>query len=106
MALEMGLAHRGGDRRYVIIGAGAIGGAVGAVLARAGIPTVLVARGRHAEILATILPGADGRYGHVNQFQPWPRGGFHERVHASPLMNRHSPAATLVQSIAFSRRSL
>ncbi|HXO57633.1 MAG TPA: 2-dehydropantoate 2-reductase N-terminal domain-containing protein, partial [Mycobacterium sp.] len=39
-------------RRYVIIGAGAIGGTVGAVLARAGTPTVLVARGRHAEILA------------------------------------------------------
>jgi 2-dehydropantoate 2-reductase len=36
----------------VIIGAGAIGGTVGAVLARAGIPTVLVARGRHAEVLA------------------------------------------------------
>ncbi|MFZ3291470.1 MAG: 2-dehydropantoate 2-reductase N-terminal domain-containing protein [Mycobacterium sp.] len=41
-----------GDRRYVIVGAGAIGGTVGAVLARAGIPTVLVARGRHAETLA------------------------------------------------------
>jgi 2-dehydropantoate 2-reductase len=41
------------DHRYVIIGAGAIGGAVGAVLTRAGAPTVLVARGRHAEILAT-----------------------------------------------------
>jgi 2-dehydropantoate 2-reductase len=40
------------DHRYVIIGAGAIGGTVGAVLARAGIPTVLVARGRHAEVLA------------------------------------------------------
>lgn len=40
------------DRRYVIIGAGAIGGAVGAVLTRADIPTVLVARGRHAETLA------------------------------------------------------
>jgi 2-dehydropantoate 2-reductase len=37
----------------VIIGAGAIGGTVGAVLTRAGIPTVLVARGRHAEALAT-----------------------------------------------------
>jgi 2-dehydropantoate 2-reductase len=36
----------------VIIGAGAIGGTVGAVLARAGTPTVLVARGRHAEVLA------------------------------------------------------
>jgi len=40
------------DRRYVIIGAGAIGGAVGAALTRAGNPTVLVARGRHAETLA------------------------------------------------------
>jgi 2-dehydropantoate 2-reductase len=36
----------------VIIGAGAIGGTVGAVLARAGTPAVLVARGRHAEVLA------------------------------------------------------
>lgn len=41
-----------GDHRYVIIGAGAIGGTVGAMLARAGISTVLVARGRHAEVLA------------------------------------------------------
>src|ERR1700744_3972755 len=40
------------DRRYVIVGAGAIGGTVGGVLARAGVPAVLVARGRHAEILA------------------------------------------------------
>jgi 2-dehydropantoate 2-reductase len=52
MALEEALSPRANDRRYVIIGAGAIGGAVGAVLARARIPTVLVARGRHAEILA------------------------------------------------------
>ncbi len=36
----------------MIIGAGAIGGTVGAVLTRAGIPAVLVARGRHAEVLA------------------------------------------------------
>jgi 2-dehydropantoate 2-reductase len=42
----------GDDYRYVIIGAGAIGGSVGAVLTRAGIPTALVARGRHAEVLA------------------------------------------------------
>jgi 2-dehydropantoate 2-reductase len=41
------------DRRYLIIGAGAIGGALGAVLTRAGIPTVLIARGRHAETLAS-----------------------------------------------------
>lgn len=40
-------------RRYVIVGAGAIGGTVGGVLARAGVATVLVARGRHAETLAT-----------------------------------------------------
>ncbi|BBX64332.1 2-dehydropantoate 2-reductase [Mycobacterium saskatchewanense] len=37
----------------MIIGAGAIGGTVGAVLARAGAPVVLVARGRHAEVLAS-----------------------------------------------------
>ncbi|MEE6178265.1 ketopantoate reductase family protein [Mycobacterium sp. 050134] len=42
----------GDDHRYVIIGAGAIGGTVGAVLARAGSPVVMVARGRHAEVLA------------------------------------------------------
>jgi 2-dehydropantoate 2-reductase len=39
-------------RRYIIVGAGAIGGTVGGVLTRAGVPTVLVARGRHAENLA------------------------------------------------------
>ena len=39
------------DRRYVIVGAGAIGGTVGGVLTRAGLPTVLVARGQHAETL-------------------------------------------------------
>ena len=38
--------------RYVIVGAGAIGGTVGGLLTRAGIPAVLVARGRHAEVLA------------------------------------------------------
>ena len=51
MALDETLSASA-DRRYVIVGAGAIGGPVGAVLARAGIPTVLVARGRHAETLA------------------------------------------------------
>ena len=40
------------DRRYVIIGAGAVGGTLGALLTRAGIPAVLVARGRHADVLA------------------------------------------------------
>ncbi|UMB69420.1 ketopantoate reductase family protein [Mycobacterium paraterrae] len=39
-------------RRYVIVGAGAIGGTVGGVLTRAGVATVLVARGPHAETLA------------------------------------------------------
>lgn len=38
-------------RRYVIVGAGAIGGAVGAVLARSEVPVVLVARGVHGEML-------------------------------------------------------
>ena len=50
MTLE---SSRDGARRYVIVGAGAIGGTVGGVLARADIPTVLVARGRHAETLAS-----------------------------------------------------
>lgn len=38
-------------RRYVIIGAGAIGGGIGARLVQAGVPTVLVARGAHLEAL-------------------------------------------------------
>lgn len=49
--LEQAVSSRD-ERRYVIVGAGAIGGTVGAVLARAGIPTVLVARGAHADVLA------------------------------------------------------
>lgn len=40
-------------RRYIIVGAGAIGGTLGGVLARAGLTTILVARGRHAETLAS-----------------------------------------------------
>src|SRR3984885_15514740 len=52
MALEDAQSPVEDGRRYVIVGAGAIGGTVGGVLARARIPTVLVARGRHAEILA------------------------------------------------------
>jgi 2-dehydropantoate 2-reductase len=40
------------EHRYVIIGAGAIGGTVGGVLARAGTSTLLVARGPNAEVLA------------------------------------------------------
>jgi 2-dehydropantoate 2-reductase len=49
MALD---SPRDDRHRYVVVGAGAIGGTVGGVLAGAGIPTVLVARGRHAEILS------------------------------------------------------
>jgi 2-dehydropantoate 2-reductase len=41
------------EDRYVIIGAGAIGGTVGGVLARAGVRTLLVARGPNAEVLAS-----------------------------------------------------
>lgn len=39
-------------RRYVIVGAGAIGGTVGGLLARSGADVVLVARGAHAQALA------------------------------------------------------
>jgi 2-dehydropantoate 2-reductase len=41
------------DHRYVIIGAGAIGGTVGGVLARAGTHTLLIARGRNADVLSS-----------------------------------------------------
>jgi 2-dehydropantoate 2-reductase len=34
-------------RKYVIVGAGAIGGGIGARLVQAGLPTVLIARGEH-----------------------------------------------------------
>ena len=34
-------------RRYVIVGAGAIGGGIGARLVQAGLPTALIARGDH-----------------------------------------------------------
>lgn len=40
------------QHRYVVIGAGAIGGGIGGVLARANVPVVLVARGPNAEVLA------------------------------------------------------
>ena len=49
----------------MIIGAGAVGGTLGALLARAGAATVLVARGRHAEVLAIAgmtLRTADGTF--------------------------------------------
>jgi len=50
MALEN---PREGGRRYVIVGAGAIGGTLGGVLTQAGFPAVLAARARHAESLAS-----------------------------------------------------
>ena len=37
--------------RYVVVGAGAIGGAIGGRLHQAGRPVVLVARGQHLEVL-------------------------------------------------------
>jgi 2-dehydropantoate 2-reductase len=40
------------SRRYIIIGAGSIGGTVGGALARSGAAVVLVARGEHARVLA------------------------------------------------------
>ena len=56
-------------RRYVVIGAGAIGACIGGVLARADVPVVLVARGRNAEVLA-----AEGLTLHT------PDGTFHVPV--------------------------
>jgi 2-dehydropantoate 2-reductase len=41
--------------RYVVYGAGAVGGVIGARLHLAGLPTTLVARGAHLERI-----GADG----------------------------------------------
>lgn len=41
-----------GRRRYVVLGAGAIGATLGGLLARAGCQVVLVARGEHARVLA------------------------------------------------------
>lgn len=38
--------------RYVVVGAGAIGGALGGLLVRHGMPTVLVARGEHQRAMA------------------------------------------------------
>src|SRR6201995_4473043 len=52
MTLEERSSARDNNPRYVIVGAGAIGGTVGEVRTQAAIPTVLVARGRHAETLA------------------------------------------------------
>lgn len=40
------------SRRYVIIGAGAVGGTVGGALARFGVDVVLVGRGEHARVLS------------------------------------------------------
>ncbi len=57
------------QHRYVVIGAGAIGGCIGGVLARANAPVLLVARGRNAEVLA-----AEGLTMHT------PDGPFHVSV--------------------------
>src|SRR5262249_28969738 len=65
MALNEAVSPRD-DHRYIVVGAGAIGGTVGAVLTRAGIPTVFIARGRHAEVLAAsgiTLRTPDGVFG-------------------------------------------
>ncbi|HVM08677.1 MAG TPA: 2-dehydropantoate 2-reductase N-terminal domain-containing protein [Acidimicrobiales bacterium] len=40
-----------GVRRYVVFGAGAVGGTIGAVLANAGREVAVIARGRHGEVL-------------------------------------------------------
>lgn len=87
MALDEVRDPRVGGRRYIIIGAGAIGGTVGGVLARAGIATVLVARGRHADTLAAA--GLTLRT---------PDGTFHTSVHAVSGAEhlRLSPADVLV----------
>jgi 2-dehydropantoate 2-reductase len=42
-----------GGMRYVIVGAGAVGGTIGGRLAEHGHEVVLVARGRHADVLAS-----------------------------------------------------
>lgn len=53
------------SRRYVIVGAGSIGGTVGGALARSGVDAVLVARGAHARALAErglLLRTPDGEF--------------------------------------------
>lgn len=52
-------------QRYVIIGAGAVGGTIGGRLAQHDVPVVWVARGEHAKVLATAgmtLRTPDGTY--------------------------------------------
>ncbi|MGE2736024.1 ketopantoate reductase family protein [Mycolicibacterium vaccae] len=54
------------EHRYVIVGAGAIGGVVGGLLARSGTEAVLVGRGAHGAALAErglLLRTPDGAYG-------------------------------------------
>ena len=51
--------------RYVVFGAGAVGGVIGARLALAGTATTLVARGDHLAALqerGLVLETADGRH--------------------------------------------
>ena len=62
------------QHRYVVIGAGAIGGCIGGVLARADVPVVLVAGGRTAEVLV-----AEGLTLHT------PDGTFHVPVAVAPV---------------------
>lgn len=58
--------------RYVVVGAGAVGGAIGTALIRAGCSVTFVARGRHLEVL-----GSDGLT------VATPSGITHYRVHAA-----------------------
>lgn len=51
--------------RYVVYGAGAVGGVVGGTLARAGRPVTLVARGAHLDVIRAaglVLDAGDGRH--------------------------------------------
>lgn len=57
--------ERVNEHRYVIVGAGAVGGTVGGVLARSGADVVLVARGAHGTALASqglLLRTPDGAF--------------------------------------------
>lgn len=75
------------ERRFVIIGAGAVGGTLGGLLSRAGTSAVLIARGRHGEVLA-----ADGLTLRT------PDGTFHASVTvaSSPEQVRLTPRDVLV----------
>jgi len=73
------------QHRYVVIGVGAIGGCIGGVLARAGVPVVLVARGRTTEVLVaedSTLYTPDGEVV-ARALEPW-----NHRLSASPVTAR------------------